>query len=260
MTPNHDLTNNPSKKDALTVGGQALDLSHQQGGRDEVVIEALNPDFDRPAGLSPEGERAYAVLREWVKTKGDDYSGGCKAFYSPREWADRGEEYGLGSELIVVHDGGCLSTADDDYGRWVGDTMTDLDALGLYVEHCTCWYSALYPSAPMPSVGRPTPGNWSANINPPPGAPAIRGTGPGPGLPVVFNVEGSTSAERVANTHLLASAKDLYAALKHYLQSGDITPADHLNPRHDSDYMFALNAIAKAEGRKHNGGLDEPPA
>ena len=250
MTPTRDLPPDPDRNDATQPGASApLDLGHQHLESEGIAIE-VNPDFNKPGGLSKEGDLAYSVIREWVQSKGEDYSGGCKCFYSPEEWADRGEEYGLRSELIIVHDGGCLSTANDDYGIWVRDTMDALSALGLFVEHCTCWYSAVYSLNPKPSLGEPTRGNWSANALPEPGAAAIRSSGPGPGLPVVFEVLGVTNAERTANTHMLASAKDLYAALKHYLQSGAIAPADYLNPRHDSDYMFALNAIAKAEGRE----------
>lgn len=75
--------------------------------------------------------------------------GGCKAFYSPEEWEDRGESYGLRSQLVLVHDGGDLAPlCNPDYECW-----KDLDAFsnflqekfGVYVEPCTGWYAAVYP-------------------------------------------------------------------------------------------------------------------
>lgn len=74
--------------------------------------------------------------------------GGCKAFYTPDEWLDRGEDYGTHSKLIVCHDGGDLlpyfSYDGTDYGR--NERMVEaLEKLGYYAEQCTCWYTAIYP-------------------------------------------------------------------------------------------------------------------
>lgn len=73
--------------------------------------------------------------------------GGCRAFYTPQEWAARGEEFGRESVLILLHDGGDLAPfCNPAYNRY-----QDLDKLGralrkigYYVEQCTCWYSAVY--------------------------------------------------------------------------------------------------------------------
>lgn len=87
---------------------------------------------------------AKAVLKALPKTA---TGGGCKAFYSPDEWAKRGEHYGKDSLLIVVHDGGDLSYACNlDKGMWgMHDRLVrTLAKHGLYIEQCTCWYSAIY--------------------------------------------------------------------------------------------------------------------
>ena len=74
--------------------------------------------------------------------------GGCKAFYTPDEWLDRGEDYGIRSKLIVCHDGGDLlpyfSYDGTGYGR--NERMVEaLEKLGYYAEQCTCWYTTIYP-------------------------------------------------------------------------------------------------------------------
>jgi hypothetical protein len=87
---------------------------------------------------------ARAVLKGLPKGA---VGGGCRAFYSPDEWAKRGEEYGTKSLLVVVHDGGDLASACNmDYCEYgMHDHMVKtLEKHGLYIEQCTCWYSAVY--------------------------------------------------------------------------------------------------------------------
>ena len=81
------------------------------------------------------------------------YDGGCRTFYSPEEWAARGESYGRESCLIVVHDGGDYASAFN-YAYEDHELMeamrAALDAEGYYAESCTSWYTAIYPA---PRVG-----------------------------------------------------------------------------------------------------------
>ena len=75
------------------------------------------------------------------------YTGGCRAFYSPAEWRERGETYGNKALLVVVHDGGDLSAFFNyDCGAYLLiDAMTErLRAHGLYAEPCTGWYTGIY--------------------------------------------------------------------------------------------------------------------
>jgi hypothetical protein len=68
-------------------------------------------------------------------------------FYTPEEWAARGEEYGTKSALVVTHDGGDhASYFNFDYMRYksIDKMMEALAAIGYYAEQCTCWYSAIY--------------------------------------------------------------------------------------------------------------------
>lgn len=109
----------------------------------------MSDDLQTPDGLNRLGRIAVQVILETAKKvlEREVLTGGCKAFYSPEEWEDRGEAYGLNSKLIVVHDGGDLSTffshLQGDYGAM--KVMADaLREKGLYAEQCTGWYTAVY--------------------------------------------------------------------------------------------------------------------
>lgn len=104
-------------------------------------------DLERPAGLSDKGNAAYEAIVAFLTKNDLTYTGGCKAFYSPAEWKDRGEEYGLESLLIVCHDGGDLSAlcyGNGDHVPLQNAFVGALKAAGLYCQPCTCWYSAIY--------------------------------------------------------------------------------------------------------------------
>lgn len=102
----------------------------------------------KPPGLSEKGTKAYeaivAVLRRFEATN----TGGCTAFYSPKEWAARDEKYGRDSHLIVVYDGG------DHRGAFEPECQAEsamhtamtkaLEEAGFYIEPCTGWYGAVY--------------------------------------------------------------------------------------------------------------------
>lgn len=107
-----------------------------------------------PPKLSKKGTEAYKVIMAYLKKHDHTRTGGCRAFYSPKEWQVRGEEYGTKSELLVVYDGGdlrycfsldaCYETgAKDCYSLYEG-MQAELEKIGLYFEECTCWYSAIY--------------------------------------------------------------------------------------------------------------------
>lgn len=77
----------------------------------------------------------------------DALDGGNTSFVDPRDWLKRGEEYGLSSVLILVHDGGDLARyVNYDYGQYdLCQLLSDaLAAKGYLIEQCTCWYAAVY--------------------------------------------------------------------------------------------------------------------
>lgn len=104
-------------------------------------------DLAMPEGLTAKGKKAYKAIMGLLESLGYTYTGGCKAFYSPKEWKQRGEDYGLQSVLIVVHDGGDLSAVFNDMYAAPGVMEAAGKALkdaGFYSEPCTCWYTAIY--------------------------------------------------------------------------------------------------------------------
>lgn len=101
-------------------------------------------DFDT-SRLSGEALKIASVIKR-VLGKGAS-GGGCKAFYTPQQWAERGESYGRNSALVVVHDGGDLAPyCNYDYGSYdlIEKMNAALKKIGYYLESCTCWYSAVY--------------------------------------------------------------------------------------------------------------------
>lgn len=110
--------------------GKDFDVSQLDGEAKEIALVILKKVHDDMA------EIGYPAT-----------GGGCRAFYSPKEWADRGEEYGLTSELIVVYDGGDLVPYFNlDEGAFsLFEAMNEvLNEAGYWFEPCTGWYSAVY--------------------------------------------------------------------------------------------------------------------
>lgn len=67
----------------------------------------MDSHFAMPSDLSPAGQEAWkAIVTVLMATDPQMGTGGCTAFRSPKEWAERGEKYGLESVLVVVYDGG----------------------------------------------------------------------------------------------------------------------------------------------------------
>lgn len=101
--------------------------------------------------LSKKGvEAAQTILAFLEKENITDHGGGGK-FYGPEEWEERGEQYGLGSLLIITHDGGEHAPAFNwDYECYdlMEDLRQELQKIGVYVEQCTSWFSAIYPIRP----------------------------------------------------------------------------------------------------------------
>jgi hypothetical protein len=100
-----------------------------------------------PDGLSSEGRTAAETIRTFLDDHDLTEHGGGGRFYTPTQWADRGEDYGTKSLLIITHDGGDHARAFNlDYGDHQSHEALQnaLGAVGVYVEGCTTWYSAVY--------------------------------------------------------------------------------------------------------------------
>jgi len=132
-----------------------LDISQQQGYNNSYLIEKREnkmfnnyspEDTQMPEHLSDVGKLAYKTIMEVMEEKIID-TGGCTTFYSPEQWRERKEDYGTHSELIICHDGGSVGDyfSYDNYNYELINKMSEaLEAVGLYTEQCTSWYSALY--------------------------------------------------------------------------------------------------------------------
>jgi len=105
-------------------------------------------DWAIPSDLSAKGRQAAALIVAFLKERDMDDPCGGGRFYTPDEWDERGEQFGLGSLLIITHDGGEHAPAFNwDYDAYtvVEDLRQELSTIGVYVEQCTSWYSAVYP-------------------------------------------------------------------------------------------------------------------
>ena len=105
--------------------------------------------LEMPEGLCHCGKAAAQTIVNLLKKEDSTYTGGCRAFYSPKEWADRGELYGLGSVLIVVYDGGEVGpyfSLDHSYPTYAQHTkmFKALDKAGFYPEEACTWYAAVH--------------------------------------------------------------------------------------------------------------------
>jgi hypothetical protein len=96
--------------------------------------------------LGGPGRKAMEVIATVLKRHHMCNTGGCRPFYTPREWKERGEQYGHDADLIVVYDGGDVSYAfnyDKGSFKLHNDMMRALELSGFAVEQCTHWYSAI---------------------------------------------------------------------------------------------------------------------
>jgi len=103
-------------------------------------------DFQAPKNLSVTGSSAYSAIMN-VLNKYEAESGGCRTFYSPGEWAERGEDYGKNSHLIIVYDGGDVGNffnMNHESYKLYEEMQEELRKVGLYFEECTGWYAAVY--------------------------------------------------------------------------------------------------------------------
>ena len=117
--------------------------------RQRTPSEKALDDYAQPSGLDAKGVLAYQIIMRFLKRYDATYSGGAKVFYSPKEWAERGEDYGRGSHLIVTYDGGDHRMAfnmDEEAYAVYDELQAKLAEAGMYFEECTGWYSAVYSS------------------------------------------------------------------------------------------------------------------
>lgn len=97
-----------------------------------------------PDDLSEQGRQAANVILEFLTENDLTYHGGGGRFYSPQQWRERREAYGLESLLVVTHDGGDHARAMNFDYELREALQNKLAEHGMFMEGCTCWYSAVY--------------------------------------------------------------------------------------------------------------------
>lgn len=126
------------------------DLVIEQLRAEGVVLKA-QPLTARP-GIQPYPQLKQLVVQAALSVLEDVTEFDLlddKAFYTPKEWVDRGEEHGCNSCLILVHDGGWFSyllNLDHEAYALYDAFQAALSKLlpDYHFEQCTSWYSALY--------------------------------------------------------------------------------------------------------------------
>ena len=106
-----------------------------------------DPTIAIPTGLSRKGREAATLILRHMKANGFESTGGCRLFYSPKEWEERGEPYGQGGLLVVVYDGGDARPFFEGYEtRWAySEPLREaLAKIGVYTEAGTHWHSTVY--------------------------------------------------------------------------------------------------------------------
>ena len=108
--------------------------------------KTLGSDWDIPTGLCRAARKGAEVIRKFALTHGLTHTGG-RVFYSPQEWAQRGEQHATRSLLVIVYDGASIRQALSfdglDYAM-MDKLLNHLDAPDIYTEEMTCWYAGLY--------------------------------------------------------------------------------------------------------------------
>lgn len=104
-----------------------------------------------PAGLSKDGKRAAKIISNYL-IKSDLLWAESDLFMDPKEWSDRGEDYGDGSVLILLHETGdageALSYDKAAYAprpyHHIEELRKRLAEAGFYSEQMYSWSSAVY--------------------------------------------------------------------------------------------------------------------
>jgi hypothetical protein len=107
-------------------------------------------DFAMPDGLDEVGQRTHAAVVAFLESKHLTWTGGGCRFYSPIEWARRGE---LGADealrsgklkLVLVHDGGDPCAVFNplphrDAEELLEEVTDQLESAGTFPELCYEW-------------------------------------------------------------------------------------------------------------------------
>ncbi len=113
----------------------------------KTTPQELSSDWDIPKDITRLARKTAESIRAFAIKNGLTATGGTRIFYSPREWQDRGERYGLTSLLIICYEGTEIKRAfshdAEDY-RMIERLSKQLIKLDVFTEECTATYSSLH--------------------------------------------------------------------------------------------------------------------
>lgn len=98
-------------------------------------VKAFGPDLAIPGSVPENVKDFFRQLRNSMRESGDEWTGGCKAFYAPEEWVN---PLRRGPLAVVCHDGGGVAPRFNlSYERIKLYVEVDhmLRPLGLWREH-----------------------------------------------------------------------------------------------------------------------------
>ena len=101
-----------------------------------------------PTGLSRKARKLAKAIAKLAKQR--DWNAGQKVFWSPKEWKEKGECYGLKSQLVILHEGGdhapFFSLDHSYYDGWerYEEQLKFLSQHGFWIEGLYTWSSAIY--------------------------------------------------------------------------------------------------------------------
>ena len=104
----------------------------------------LNQDWDVPTGLSREARKLAFNLRGLAR-RFRWFTGGQKVFWSPKQWRDKGEPFGKGAELIILHEGGDHAQFFSlDHAYESSKPYEDFEFMIQYLKQRGFWAESLY--------------------------------------------------------------------------------------------------------------------
>lgn len=110
-----------------------------------------NDHLSIPEGLTNDGKRAAKIIRDYLVANELTWAE-SDLFMAPQQWADRGEGYGEGSVLILLHETGDAGEAlSYDMAAYAPRPYYHLEKLrqiladaGFFSEQMYSWSSAVY--------------------------------------------------------------------------------------------------------------------
>jgi hypothetical protein len=104
-------------------------------------------DFAIPYNLCSQGRSAAQAILGMLTEDNECWSGGCRAFFSPQEWRNKGHELIDRTVLVVLHDGGIMSEYFDPVygGQRYERQLQYLRENSFFAEHISHFYAEILP-------------------------------------------------------------------------------------------------------------------